>query len=200
MSQDPFPVIDVLKRELPAATFDAAGAVDMPTFYVDPEHVLESIRMLRDHPELQFAFLVDLTAVDYLPAAPRYEVVYILACLGEAFTTSNGPAAPARRLRMKTRLADSPDPRVASVTSVFPSANWPEREVFDLMGISFDGHPDLRRILTADDWTGYPLRKDYPVQIRKDTASWSPVTLSPEEFAANVRAAQERAAKQAGRE
>jgi len=127
MSQDPFPVIDVLKRELPAATFDAAGAVDMPTFYVDPEHVLESIRMLRDHPELQFAFLVDLTAVDYLPAAPRYEVVYILACLGEAFTTSNGPAAPARRLRMKTRLADSPDPRVASVTSVFPSANWPER-------------------------------------------------------------------------
>jgi len=101
---------------------------------------------------------------------------------------------------MKTRLADSPDPRVASVTSVFPSANWPEREVFDLMGISFDGHPDLRRILTADDWTGYPLRKDYPVQIRKDTASWSPVTLSPEEFAANVRAAQERAAKQAGRE
>jgi NADH-quinone oxidoreductase subunit C len=200
MSQDPFPVIEVLKRELPEATFDAAGAVDMPTFYVDSDHVLESVRMLRDHPELQFAFLVDVTAVDYLPAVPRFEMVYILACLGEAFKTSNGPAAPPRRLRMKARLADSADPRVASVTSVFPSANWPEREVFDLMGISFDGHPDLRRILTADDWTGFPLRKDYPVQIRKDTASWSPVQLSPEEFAANVRAARERAAKQAGRE
>ena len=200
MSQDPFPVIEVLRRELPEATFDAAGAVDMPTFYVDSDHVLESIRMLRDHPELQFAFLVDVTAVDYLPAAPRFEMVYILACLGDAFTTSNGPAAPPRRLRMKARLADSDDPRVASVTSVFPSANWPEREVFDLMGISFEGHPDLRRILTPDDWTGFPLRKDYPVQIRKDTATWSPVQLSPEEFAANVRAARERADKQAGRD
>jgi NADH-quinone oxidoreductase subunit C len=200
MSQDPFPVIEVLRRELPEATFDAAGAVDMPTFYVDSDHVLESIRMLRDHPELQFAFLVDVTAVDYLPAAPRFEMVYILACLGDAFTTSNGPAAPPRRLRMKARLADSDDPRVASVTSVFPSANWPEREVFDLMGISFEGHPDLRRILTPDDWTGFPLRKDYPVQIRKDTATWSPVQLSPEEFAASVRAARERADKQAGRD
>ena len=200
MSQDPFPVIDVLKRELPEATFEAAGAVDMPTFYVDSDHVLESVRMLRDHPELQFAFLVDVTAVDYLPAVPRFEMVYILACLGDAFKTSNGPAAPPRRLRMKTRLADGDDPRVASVTSVFPSANWPEREVFDLMGISFEGHPDLRRILTPDDWTGFPLRKDYPVQIRKDTASWSPVQLSPEEFAANVRAARERADKQAGRD
>ncbi|HEX5216364.1 MAG TPA: NADH-quinone oxidoreductase subunit C [Vicinamibacterales bacterium] len=200
MSQDPFPVIDVLTRELPEATFEAAGAVDMPTFYVDSDHVLESVRMLRDHPELQFGFLVDVTAVDYLPAEPRFEMVYILACLGDAFKTSNGPAAPPRRLRMKTRVADSADPRVASVTSVFPSANWPEREVFDLMGISFEGHPDLRRILTPEDWTGYPLRKDYPVQIRKDTASWSPVQLTPEEFAANVRAARERADKQAGRE
>ena len=199
MSQDPFPVLEVLKRELPDAAFDAAGAVDMPTFYVDREHVVESCRMLRDHPELQFALLVDVTVVDYLPAEPRFEVVYILACLGDAYKTSNGPAAPARRLRMKTRVPNA-DPRVASVTGVFPSANWPEREAFDLMGISFDDHPDLRRILTPEDWTGYPLRKDYPVQIRKETASWSPVQLTPEEFAANVRAARERAAKQAGRE
>ena len=75
MSQDPFPVIDVLKRELPDATFDAAGAVDMPTFYVDRDHVVEACRMLRDHPELQFALLVDVIGADYLPAEPRFEVV-----------------------------------------------------------------------------------------------------------------------------
>jgi len=199
MSQDPFPVIGVLARELPDATFEAAGAIDMPTFYVDSDHVADACRMLRDHPELQFAFLADVVGADYLPAEPRFEVVYTFACLGEAFKTSNGPAAPPRRLRMKTRLSGA-EPRLPSVTGVFPSANWPEREIFDLLGISFDGHPDLRRILTPEDWTGYPLRKDYPVQIRKDTASWSPVQLSPEEFAANVRAARERAAKQAGRE
>jgi NADH-quinone oxidoreductase subunit C len=84
---------------------------------------------------------------------------------------------------------------VPSVTRIWPTASWPEREVFDLLGIVFEEHPDLRRILMPEDWEGYPLRKDYPVQVRRDTQTWSPLQLTPEEFAANVRAQREHAAE-----
>lgn len=204
------PVIDILRRAWPDAVIEEAPSVDMPTIYVDRDHIVAACETLRDDPSLQFALLADVTAADYLPAEPRFEVVYHLACLGEAYTTSgvfssSKPAektpdvlvaAPPRRLRVKVRVSGA-DPRVPSVVSVYPSAGWPEREVFDLFGLLFDRHPDLRRILTPDDWTGYPLRKDYPVQIRKDTANWSPLQLSPEEFAASIRADRERAATQA---
>ena len=186
-------VLETLRRAVPGATIEVAGAVDMTTLYVDREHLIEALRVLRDDPALQFALLVDVIGLDTLPAEPRYEVIYLLACLGEAYGR-----APARRLRLKVRLPGK-DPRVATATSIFPCAGWPEREIFDLFGISFEGHPDLRRILTPDDWTGHPLRKDYPVQVRKDSQSWSPLQLTPEEFAANVRAAQQKADKAAGR-
>ena len=192
------PVIDVLRQACPDAAISEAGSPDMPTIVVDREHLLEVVRMLRDDPALQFAFLVDVTAVDNFPAEPRYEAVYHFACLGEAYAAPGVPAAPPRRLRVRVPVPGV-DPRVASLVPVFPSANWPEREVFDLFGLAFEGHPDLRRILTPDGWEGYPLRKDYPVQIRKDTAAWSPVQLSPEEFAANIRADRERATERAKR-
>ena len=186
-------VLDTLRRAVPAASLEAGSATDMPTLYVDRDHIVDVCRVLRDAPSLQFALLVEVTSVDLLPAEPRFEVVYHLACLGEAYGH-----APARRLRLKVRVTAA-DPRVSTVTSIYPGAGWPEREVYDLMGITFDGHADLRRILTPDDWQGHPLRKDYPVQVRKDAASWSPLQLTPEEFAANVRSAQMQADKAAGK-
>jgi len=183
-------VLDLVRQAAPSISIEPAEAVDMPTAYVPREHIVEVCRTLRDHPGLQFSFLVEITAVDYHPATPRYEVVYHLACLGEAFAQPGG-AAPPRRLRLKVRV-DAGDaantPWAPTLSGLWPAANWLEREVYDLFGIVFTGHPDLRRILTPDDWTGHPLRKDYPVQVRKDAQKWSPMELTPEEFAANVRA------------
>jgi NADH-quinone oxidoreductase subunit C len=187
----------LLQTAAPGATVEPLGSIDMPTIAVDREHLLEVFGVLRDHPSLQFAFLVDVTAVDALPASPRYEMVYHLACLGPHYLTAGATqAAPPSRLRVKVGLPGD-DARVPSVAGVYPTADWPEREVFDLFGIAFDGHPDLRRILMPDDWQGHPLRKDYPVQIRKDAAAWSPLQMTPEEFARNVRAGREQATRDA---
>ena len=184
-------VIQILREAVPGAQITEVPAIDMPSITVDRMDIVAVCRALRDHSSLQFALLADLTAADYFPVEPRFEIVYHLACLGEAYAT--GAAAPPRRLRMKVRLAGDAA-RIPSVVSIFPAAGWLEREVFDLFGVAFEGHPDLRRLLTPEDWTGHPLRKDYPVQIRKDTPAWSPVQLSVEEFAANIRAERDRAA------
>jgi NADH-quinone oxidoreductase subunit C len=190
------PLLDVLRQAVPEAAIGELPSIDMPVLSVDREHLLEVLGVLRDHPSLQFSLLADVTAVDRLPAAPRYEVVYLLACLGESYVVGPGPAAPARRLRIKVPLS-ADDLRVPSVVALFPAANWPEREVFDLFGIVFLDHPDLRRILMPEDWEGFPLRKDYPVQIRKTPGAWSPVQLSPEEFAEHIRSQREQASERA---
>jgi NADH-quinone oxidoreductase subunit C len=184
-------VVDALRSA--GVEVEPGSATDMPTVYVDRGRLLDAARTLRDDPGLQFVFLADVTAVDFFPADPRFEVVYHLASLGDAYRAAGaGSAAPPRRLRIKVRVPGA-DARMPSITAIFPTAAWPEREVFDLFGLTFDGHPDLRRILMPEDWEGFPLRKDAPVQIRKDTQSWSPIQLSPEEFAENIRAQRERA-------
>jgi NADH-quinone oxidoreductase subunit C len=185
--------IDDLLAALPGLSLERAPTVDMPTVYADRRQLLDLCDRLRTDPALQFSFLADVTAADFHPAAPRFEVVYHLACLGEAFAQAGHAPAPPRRLRVKVRLTGD-DARVPSVSRIWPTAVWPEREVFDLFGIAFEGHPDLRRILMPDDWEGFPLRKDYPVQVRRDTQISSPLQLTPEEFAANVRGQRERAA------
>jgi NADH/F420H2 dehydrogenase subunit C len=187
---DASPITDLLRSAVPGASIDAIPSVDMPTIVVDRDHILEVLTTVRDHVDLQFALLADLTAVDRHPAEPRYEIVYHLACLGAAYATA--APAPARRLRIKVPIPGA-DALAPTATGVFPSANWLEREVYDLFGIGFDGHPDLRRILTPDGWEGHPLRKDYAAQVNKVAEQWSPIQLTPEEFAANVRAQRTRA-------
>ena len=194
MPVDASAVVDVLRRAVPDASVEELPSIDMPTVAVDRDHLIDACRTLRDDPSLQFALLVDATAVDYLPAEPRFEMVYHLACVGPAFAQASGAAKPSR-LRLKVRVPGA-DARVASLTPIWPAANWLEREVFDLFGLVFDGHPDLRRILMADDWQGHPLRKDYPVQIRKETSSAMALQMTPQQFAANVRAVRDDAVDQ----
>ena len=122
-----------------------------------------------------FDMLAELTAVDYHPREPRFELVYLLVSLEHR-----------RRLRVKVPLAGG-DARAQTVTGVWPAANWLEREVWDLFGIVFDGHPDPRRLLMPEDWEGFPLRKDYPVQIRKIPTASAPLQMTEEEFRANLQ-------------
>jgi NADH-quinone oxidoreductase subunit C len=125
------------------------------TAVIRAAQLVDVMRLLRDDPPLSFDMLSDVCAVDYLPRVPRFEVVYHLYSV-----------ARNHRLRVKV-LVDGAEPTVPSLTPLWPSANWMEREVFDLYGIRFDGHPDLRRILLYDEFEGFPLRKDYPKERRQ---------------------------------
>jgi len=181
-------IIEALSRTVPRGGLEAAVAGDgMATIYVAVDQLVDTCRALRDTPELRFAFLADLLPVDYYPREPRFEIVYLLASLG-----TPGFGDTPKRLRVKVRVSGS-DPAAPSVSSVWPAAAWSEREAFDLFGIHFTDHPDLRRILMPDDWEGFPLRKDYPVQIKQPVKTYEPLQVSQEQFVANIEATRERA-------
>jgi NADH-quinone oxidoreductase subunit C len=178
-------IIEVLSRALSveADRFEAVDALDgMPTIFVPLDALPTTALALRDTPELRFAFLADITVVDYHPRQPRFEVIYLLAAPGVA-----GYGDAPRRLRMKVRVPEGA--RLPSVSSVWRAANWAEREAYDFFGIEFDGHPDLRRILMPEDWEGFPMRKDYPVQINERVKTYAPLQVSEEEFVENLEAA-----------
>jgi NADH-quinone oxidoreductase subunit C len=122
------------------------------TIYVDRDSIREACALLKEDSTCPFNFLSDITCVDWYPSEPRFEVVYHLLSLPKK-----------ERVRLKVRL-NSTSPVIESLTSVWPGANYFEREIFDLFGIRFSGHPYLRRILMPEDWEGHPLRKDYPVE------------------------------------
>jgi NADH-quinone oxidoreductase subunit C len=120
------------------------------TLFVKPENIQTLMLELRD--QFSFNVCMDVTAVDYYPQeTPRFHVIYQLYSMPNNI-----------RLQVRTRL-DGNSPRIDSVQHIFASANWKEREVFDLFGIHFTGHPDLRRMVMPQDWVGHPLRKDYPL-------------------------------------
>jgi len=129
------------------------------TLFTTPTHVVEALAWLRDAADLRFTQLIDLTGVDYPQRDQRFDVVYHLLSMS-------------RNLRVRVKLAVGEDAPVPTITGVFPCADWYEREAFDMYGIFFSGHPDLRRILTDYGFHGHPLRKDFPmtgyVELRYD--------------------------------
>ena len=160
---------------------EAASADGMPTVYVELDRLVDAGRALRD---AGFTVLLDAIPVDLLPREPRFEISYLLLNPG-------GEGGRAERLRLKVRVPGA-DPHVPSLAGVWAAVNWAERETYDLYGIVFDGHPDLRRILMPDDWEGYPMRKDYPVQIKDPVKTYEPMQVTAEEFVANLDAARRR--------
>jgi len=174
-----------LQALVPGAAFESVPSVDYPTIVVPRERIVDTCRALRDAPELGYSLLSDVTAADFFPREPRFHVVYHLVCLGERdFPRAGSGLAPAR-LRLKVAVAGA-DAHLPTVSGVYPSADWAEREVYDLFGIVFDGHPDLRRILMPDEWQGHPLRKDYPVQVQVPVKTYESLQLSEEEFVRNI--------------
>ena len=164
-----------LSQAIPGVAFEPVPSIDRhTTVYVDAGRLHDVALALRDRADLQFAFLAELTAIDVWPREPRFELVYVLVSFVHKW-----------RLRLKVRLPGA-DAHIATVTDVWPAANWLEREVWDMFGVAFDGHPDPRRLLMPEDWDGYPLRKDYPVQIRKGANATEPLQVTAEEFRRNL--------------
>lgn len=149
------PVISKIKQQFGDVVLSSHRHLGEDTVVVRRDKIVEVARFLRDDPELQFNYLMDLTAVDYLPRRPRFEVVYHFLSLPHKL-----------RLRVKVPVPEE-DPVVPTLCGLWKVANWFEREVWDMFGIRFAGHPDLRRILMYDEFEGHPLRKDYPYNKRQ---------------------------------
>ena len=184
---------EALAAALPAVLGDALKEVKVAlgevTALVPHDRLPDALRTLRDRPELKFEILVDLCGVDYSTygggthEGPRFAVVYHLLSL-----------ANNHRVRVRCFAPDDAFPVVPSAVDVWPDANWFEREAFDLFGIMFPGHPDLRRILTDYGFIGHPFRKDFPVsgyvEMRYDPEQgrviYQPVTIEPREIVPRV--------------
>jgi NADH-quinone oxidoreductase subunit C len=150
-------VLEILQERLPHAVLEAGSYVGDEMALVDRAHLVEALTLLRDDPELDFAMLTDLTVVDWLGQVPRFEVVYHLYSLRHR-----------HRVRIKVGVAEAPaECWVPTATGLWHAAAWSEREAWDLYGVRFAGHPDLRRILMYEEFVGHPLRKDYPQNARQ---------------------------------
>ncbi len=185
--------LNKLQEDLRSVVGDRLASIDFAlgevTAVVAPDNLVQVMMLLRDHPDLNFAQLSDLCGVDYRDHAAaediprRFAVVYHLLSLEHNL-----------RLRVRTFCADDDFPVVDSIVAIWPAANWFEREAFDLFGIMFSGHPDLRRLLTDYGFVGHPFRKDFPVsgnvEMRYDPEQkrviYQPVTIEPREVVPRV--------------
>ena len=149
-----FPLSKIIDRFDGKVAVDEA-VTDMACVTVKPTDLVELCLFLRDDEDLKFDFMADICGVDFHPKTPRYELVYHLYSIPFGW-----------RLRIKCRLSDPPI--APTITQVWTTANWHEREAYDMYGIVFDGHPDLRRIYMWEEFEGWPMRKDFPLRGYKD--------------------------------
>jgi NADH-quinone oxidoreductase subunit C len=190
-------LVETVKAALGDRIVDIAAALGEVTLTIRAVDLIEAMTLLRDRPELRFEQLIDVCGVDYgsfgkaawdgepseIGARPRFAIVYHLLSLANNW-----------RLRVRAFADDDEMPVIESVINIWPSANWFEREAFDLYGIVFTGHPDLRRILTDYGFIGHPFRKDFPlsgnVEMRYDPDQqrvvYQPVTIEPREIVPRV--------------
>jgi len=190
-------LVETAKAALGGRIADIAAALGEVTLTIRAVDLIEAMTMLRDRPELRFEQLIDVCGVDYgsfgkaawdgepseSGARPRFAIVYHLLSLANNW-----------RLRVRAFADDDEMPVIESIINIWPSANWFEREAFDLYGIVFTGHPDLRRILTDYGFIGHPFRKDFPlsgnVEMRYDPDQqrviYQPVTIEPREIVPRV--------------
>jgi NADH-quinone oxidoreductase subunit C len=160
---------------VPGAVLKSVFALGELTVIVDSARITEVLQFLRDDPAAEFVSIIDILGADYPDRENRFDVVYHLL-------------SPKWNRRVRVKVATDEQTPVASATAVYPGADWFEREVYDLFGVLFDGHPDLRRILTDYGFEGHPLRKDFPmtgfVELRYDDAEkrvrYEPVRLNQE--------------------
>jgi NADH-quinone oxidoreductase subunit C len=157
--------IERVRSLLGDAILDCHDYLGDDTVLVAAESIVEVLRSLRDDSVLGLNFLMDLTAVDYPDRDPRFEVVYHLASI-DTEPRGSEPSRLRHRLRVKAGVAEVPC-EIDSVTSLWASANWMEREAWDLYGVRFKGHPRMERILLYEGFQGHPLRKDYPKERRQ---------------------------------
>jgi NADH-quinone oxidoreductase subunit C len=145
--------VDLIQEKFPDEVLEVVEFRGETTIVVKPGRIVEICRTLRDGRDTSFRYLSMVAGLDFLPQSPRFGVAYNL--YSHKFHN---------RLTLKTMLANDHAPAIDSVTKVWSTANWHEREVYDMMGIRFHGHPDLRRLLMPGDWVGHPQRKDYPLR------------------------------------
>jgi NADH-quinone oxidoreductase subunit C len=175
MTEELIELGEYIRSRTPEAVFDAEVVRGELVVRSAPEGLPELMRFLRDQPACRFTTLIDVTAVDWPAREKRFDVVYHLLSMRQN-----------QRVRVKAAVRE--DAMVPSIVGVFPCAEWYEREVFDMFGILFSGHPDLRRLLTDYGFRGHPLRKDFPttgyIEVRYDEAQkrvvYEPVSLVQE--------------------